>query len=114
MVYKLPSGVEKVDTDEDLMNLVIIGHVDSGKSTLTGHLLYDLGEVSKQVIHKYEKMSVEYGKGTFHFAWVMDENEDERQRGVTVDIGIRTFIVPKGNPKDNKFRKYNIIDAPGH
>ena len=70
-----------------MLNLVIIGHVDSGKSTLTGHLLFLLGKVTSQTMHKYEKMSQEYGKGSFKFAWVMDEGEEERKRGVTIDVG---------------------------
>jgi translation elongation factor EF-1alpha len=70
-----------------MVNLVIIGHVDSGKSTMTGHLLFLLGKVNPQTMHKYEKMSLEYGKGSFKFAWVMDEGEEERKRGVTIDVG---------------------------
>mgnify|MGYP000179460080 FL=1 len=52
--------------------MVIIGHVDAGKSTLMGHLLHLLGYVGHQEIRKNEKMSVEYGKASFHFAWIMD------------------------------------------
>lgn len=70
-----------------MLNLVIIGHVDSGKSTLMGHLLYKLGKVNSQTMHKYERMSEQYGKGSFKFAWVLDEGEEERQRGVTIDLG---------------------------
>jgi elongation factor 1 alpha-like protein len=54
------------------INMVIIGHVDAGKSTLMGHLLHLLGYVGHQEIRKNEKMSVEYGKASFHFAWIMD------------------------------------------
>ena len=70
-----------------MLNLVIIGHVDSGKSTLVGHLLVALGKVNNQTMHRYEKMSEEYGKGSFKFAWVMDESEEERKRGVTIEVG---------------------------
>ena len=56
------------------INMVIIGHVDSGKSTLMGHLLYKLGVISKQEIHKHEKQSEQIGKGSFSFAWVMDQD----------------------------------------
>lgn len=89
-----------------MINLVIIGHVDSGKSTMMGHLLYQLGIVSKQVMHKYEKQSEEYGKGSFKFAWVMDEGEEERKRGVTIDVATSYF--------ETKNRRFTILDAPGH
>ena len=89
------------------MSIVIIGHVDSGKSTMTGHILFKLGVVSKQIMHKYEKVSEQYGKGSFKYAWVMDENEEERQRGVTIDIGTNYFKTKTG-------RQFTILDAPGH
>jgi elongation factor 1 alpha-like protein len=69
------------------LNLVIIGHVDSGKSTLMGHLLFKLGQVTPNQMHKMEKISQNYGKSSFKFAYVMDESEEERQRGVTIDVG---------------------------
>ena len=59
------------------ISMVVIGHVDAGKSTITGHLLFSLGYVSKQVMHKYEKQSREAGKSSFAFAWVMDADEEE-------------------------------------
>jgi elongation factor 1 alpha-like protein len=60
------------DSKNNDINMVIIGHVDAGKSTLMGHLLHLLGYVGHQEIRKNEKMSVEYGKASFHFAWIMD------------------------------------------
>jgi elongation factor 1 alpha-like protein len=57
-------------------------------------------------MHKYEKMSQEYGKGSFKFAWVLDENEEERMRGVTIDVGQSFF--------ETKKKRFNILDAPGH
>lgn len=69
------------------MNLVVVGHVDAGKSTLMGHLLFKLDYVSKRVMHKFEKESKEIGKSSFAFAWIMDEHDEERARGVTVDVG---------------------------
>jgi elongation factor 1 alpha-like protein len=57
-------------------------------------------------MHKYEKMSIEYGKGSFKFAWVMDEGEEERKRGVTIDVGQSFF--------ETKNRQFTILDAPGH
>ncbi|POM73084.1 Translation elongation factor 1-alpha, partial [Phytophthora palmivora] len=61
------------------ISMVVIGHVDAGKSTITGHLLYKLGYVSKRLMHKYEKESREAGKSSFAYAWVMDADEEERK-----------------------------------
>lgn len=87
--------------------LVITGHVDAGKSTLMGHLLYQMGHVTAREMHKMEKESSQIGKGDFKFAWVLDEGNDERERGVTIDICIKHFTTPKGRP-------LTIVDAPGH
>lgn len=84
----------------------MIGHVDAGKSTLMGHLLYLLGYVNDKTMKKYEKESKIQGKNTFHFAWAMDEGTEERKRGVTVDIAYK-------NIETKKF-KITIMDAPGH
>lgn len=81
---KVMHGLEE---ENKTLNLVIIGHVDSGKSTLMGHLLFKLGRVDKNDMHKFEKISEQYGKGSFKFAYVMDENEEERRRGVTINVG---------------------------
>ncbi len=88
------------------INLVFIGHVDHGKSTLVGRLLYELGEVSEQVMKKYKDEAEKLGKGTFEFAWVMDTLKDERERGVTIDIAHKKFETSKNF--------FTIIDAPGH
>lgn len=69
--------------------VVVCGHVDSGKSTLVGHLLYELGEVDKHTMHKYEKEATQMGKGSFKYAWALDETPEERQRGITIDVGIK-------------------------
>lgn len=71
-----------------------------------GHLLYKLNVINKQVIHKFEKESVQLGKASFHFAWVMDENEEERERGVTINVAKNHFQT------DNY--DFTILDAPGH
>lgn len=88
------------------INLVFIGHVDHGKSTLVGRLLYELGEVSEQVMKKYREEAEKLGKATFEYAWVMDSLKDERERGVTIDIAHRKFQTQKNY--------FTIIDAPGH
>lgn len=106
----MPSQIQNNNNEEEeiqkIMNLVIIGHVDSGKSTLMGHLLFMLGKVNQQTMHKYEKMSADLGKGSFKFAWVLDESEEERKRGVTIDLGMSSF--------ETQNRKFVILDAPGH
>ncbi len=88
------------------LNLVIIGHVDHGKSTLTGRLLLDAGAIEPHLVERYRKEAEEKGKGTFFFAWVMDGLKEERERGVTIDIAHKKFETDKYN--------YTVIDAPGH
>jgi len=88
------------------LNVVVIGHVDSGKSTTTGHMIYKCGGIDKRVIEKFEKEAQESGKGSFKYAWVMDKLQSERERGITIDIALWKFETP---------RFYvTIIDAPGH
>ena len=88
------------------LNLVVCGHVDSGKSTIMGHMLFDLGNVAQQQMHKFRKESAEMGKGSFAFAWVLDEDATERDRGVTVDVGINHF--------ETEDRLFTLLDTPGH
>lgn len=92
--------------DKELINLVVIGHVDAGKSTLMGHLLYQLGAVNKKTMHKYEQESKKLGKSSFAFAWVLDETEEERTRGVTMDVAQTKFETDK--------KVITLLDAPGH
>jgi elongation factor 1-alpha len=91
---------------KDKINLVVIGHVDSGKSTSTGHLIYKCGGIGERVIEKYEKEAAEMGKESFKYAWVMDKNKAERERGITIDNTLMQF--------ESDSRKFTIIDAPGH
>lgn len=88
------------------INLVFMGHVDHGKSTLVGRLLYEVGEVSEQTMKKYKEEAEKLGKATFEFAWVMDNLKEERERGVTIDIAHKKFQSQKNY--------FTIIDAPGH
>merc|ERR1712157_126089 len=88
------------------INIVVIGHVDSGKSTATGHMIYKCGGIDKRVIEKFEKEAQESGKGSFKYAWVMDKLQSERERGITIDIALWKFETPK--------YYVTIIDAPGH
>ncbi len=88
------------------VNLVTIGHVDHGKSTLVGRLLFEHGEIPAHIIEEFRKQSEEKGKATFEFAWVMDKYKEERERGVTIDLSHRKFETDK--------YYFTIIDAPGH
>jgi elongation factor 1-alpha len=88
------------------INIVVIGHVDSGKSTTTGHLIYKCGGIDKRTIEKFEKEAQEMGKGSFKYAWVLDKLKAERERGITIDIALWKFESPK--------YYFTIIDAPGH
>lgn len=92
--------------DKVHINLVVIGHVDSGKSTSTGHLIYKCGGIDKRTIEKYEKEAAEAGKSSFKYAWVMDKLKSERERGITIDISLWQFETAKYH--------FTIIDAPGH
>eukprot|EP00960_Hanusia_phi_P041055 754809-Hanusia_phi.AAC.10 len=87
-------------------SIVVIGHVDSGKSTTTGHLLYKCGGIDKRVIEKFEKEANDMGKGSFKYAWVLDKLKAERERGITIDIALWKFETEKFS--------FTIIDAPGH
>merc|ERR1712000_541281 len=88
------------------INVVVIGHVDSGKSTTTGHLIYQCGGIDKRTIEKFEKEAAELGKGSFKYAWVLDKLKAERERGITIDIALWKFETPK--------YFVTVIDAPGH
>uniref|UniRef100_A0A673MXC8 HBS1-like protein n=1 Tax=Sinocyclocheilus rhinocerous TaxID=307959 RepID=A0A673MXC8_9TELE len=98
--------LEKRQGGKPLLNLVVIGHVDAGKSTLMGHLLYLLGNVNKRTMHKYEQESKKAGKASFAYAWVLDETGEERNRGVTMDVGMTKF--------ETDSKVITLMDAPGH
>ena len=91
---------------KETINLVIIGHVDAGKSTLMGHLLVKLGYVSSKKMHSYEFNSKKIGKSSFMYAWVLDQTEEERSRGVTIDVAQANF--------ETETKNVTLLDAPGH
>jgi len=99
-------GEIKKKDDKIHVNVVVIGHVDSGKSTSTGHLIYKCGGIDKRTIEKFEKEAQEMGKGSFKYAWVLDKLKAERERGITIDIQLMKFMT-------SKFQ-VTVIDAPGH
>lgn len=88
------------------INLVVIGHVDSGKSTSTGHLIVKCGGFDERTLEKYRKEAEAMGKGSFCYAWILDKLKAERARGITINITLNQFNT----------KKYycTIIDAPGH
>lgn len=88
------------------VSLVVIGHVDAGKSTLMGRLLYELGHVDEKTRVANERGSSKVGKGSFSWAWGLDETTEERERGITMDIALQSLTTPR--------RQITILDAPGH
>ncbi|MEM2995795.1 MAG: translation elongation factor EF-1 subunit alpha [Candidatus Bathyarchaeia archaeon] len=88
------------------LNLVIMGHVDHGKSTTTGHLLYLAGVVDDRTVKAYEEEARKLGKETFKFAWILDNLKEERERGLTIDLRFLKF--------ETKKYYFTVIDAPGH
>ncbi|KAJ7318604.1 P-loop containing nucleoside triphosphate hydrolase protein [Mycena albidolilacea] len=88
------------------INIVVIGHVDSGKSTTAGHLIYKCGGINKATIQRFEKEASEIGKNSFKYAWVLDKLKAERERGITIDIALYKCETPKS--------VVTVIDAPGH
>lgn len=88
------------------LNLAFIGHVDHGKSTTVGRLMYETGAVDPHVIDEYKKEAASKGKATFEFAWVMDSLKEERERGVTIDIAHQRFDTAK--------YYFTVVDCPGH
>jgi elongation factor 1-alpha len=88
------------------LSIVICGHVDSGKSTTTGHLIFDLGGIPEREMEKLKQEAEQLGKSSFAFAFYMDRQKEERERGVTISCTTKEFFTPKWH--------YTIIDAPGH
>jgi elongation factor 1-alpha len=95
-----------MDKKKARINIVVIGHANSGKSTTTAHLLYKLGGIEKDVIERLERVAVEVNMPSFKYAWVLDKLKAERERGATIDISLSKF----------ETKKYicTVIDAPGH
>ncbi len=88
------------------INVAFVGHVDHGKSTTIGRLMFDAGAIPQQEIDKLKAIAKEHGKAGFEFAYVMDKFKEERERGVTIDLSYQKLIT-------NKY-EVTIIDAPGH
>ncbi len=88
------------------MNVIFVGHIDAGKSTIIGRLLFDTGAIPEQKMKKLREEAEKNGKAGFEFAYVMDTIREERERGVTIDLSYKKLVTPK--------YEITIIDAPGH
>ncbi|KAK9822587.1 hypothetical protein WJX74_007878 [Apatococcus lobatus] len=100
------TGQEGGGGSKPRLHLVILGHVDAGKSTLMGRLLHDLGLVDQKQVHRSKQAAAQAGKGSFAWAWLLDERPEERARGVTVDVAVSRFETAQ--------RAVTLLDAPGH
>lgn len=110
-VVALPSKFKRavyVDdgTRKEHVNMVFIGHVDAGKSTIGGHLMYLTGMVDKRTLEKYEKEAKDKGRESWYLSWALDTNDEEREKGKTVECGRAFFETEK--------KHFTILDAPGH
>jgi len=98
--------LEQLAKAKPRLSMVILGHVDAGKSTLMGQVLVQLSKINQRTVLKFQKQAAEIGKASFALAWIMDEDESERERGVTMDVATKTISTPKYD--------VTILDAPGH
>eukprot|EP00090_Calanus_glacialis_P014151 TRINITY_DN2283_c0_g1_i1.p1 TRINITY_DN2283_c0_g1~~TRINITY_DN2283_c0_g1_i1.p1 ORF type:complete len:575 (-),score=193.23 TRINITY_DN2283_c0_g1_i1:509-2233(-) len=105
-VKQKPRTVESVTTDKEHVNVVFIGHVDAGKSTIGGQMMFLTGMVDKRTLEKYEKEAKEKNRETWYLSWCMDTNSEEREKGKTVEVGRAYFETEK--------KHFTILDAPGH
>ncbi|XP_074272635.1 uncharacterized protein LOC141596397 isoform X1 [Silene latifolia] len=88
------------------LNVVFIGHVDAGKSTIGGQILFLSGQVDERTIQKYEKEAKDKARDSWYMAYIMDTNEEERTKGITVEVGRAHF--------ETETTRFTILDAPGH
>lgn len=91
---------------KDHVSIIVMGHVDAGKSTMGGNILYLTGSVDKRTVEKYEREAKDAGRQGWYLSWVMDTNKEERSDGKTIEVGRAYFETEK--------RRYTILDAPGH
>jgi len=105
-VKKKPVAAAAKTTDKEHVNVVFIGHVDAGKSTIGGQIMYLTNMVDKRTLEKYEKEAKEINRETWYLSWCMDTNAEERNKGKTVEVGRAYFETEK--------KHFTILDAPGH
>lgn len=101
-----PAGIKEVDTTREPCSIVFIGHVDAGKSTICGNLMYLMGIVDARTIEKFKQEAKDKGRDSWWLAYVMDSSEEEKAKGKTVEMGRAQF--------DTKHKKFTVLDAPGH
>lgn len=106
LLQEVRKALEGQGGDKKAVSLVVIGHVDAGKSTLMGRLLYELGRIDEKTRVANERGSSKAGKSSFSWAWELDGTVEERERGITMDIALQSLSTPQ--------RQVTILDAPGH
>ncbi|KAI6189981.1 Tr-type G domain-containing protein [Aphelenchoides bicaudatus] len=104
VVYKSKAVIDA--NRKEHVNIVFIGHVDAGKSTIGGQLMYLTGMVDKRTLEKYEREAKEKGRESWYLSWALDTNDEEREKGKTVEVGRAFFETEK--------KHFTILDAPGH
>jgi len=103
---KKPVAKEETKSKKEHVNVVFIGHVDAGKSTIGGQIMYLTGMVDKRTLEKYEREAKEKNRETWYLSWALDTNLEEREKGKTVEVG-RAFF-------ETDVKHFSILDAPGH
>ncbi|KAI4291873.1 peptide chain release factor subunit 3 [Pancytospora philotis] len=93
-------------TPERLLNIIFVGHVDAGKSTICGRMLVDLGRIDARTLEKYKQQSTDLNRASWYLSWCMDLNPEEREKGTTTEVGTASFDLPR--------TRINVLDAPGH
>lgn len=99
-------GAEETRSKKEHVNVVIIGHVDAGKSTIGGQIMALTGMVDKRTLEKYEREAKERSRESWYLSWALDTNQEEREKGKTVEVGRAYFETEK--------KHFTILDAPGH
>ncbi|XP_071960443.1 eukaryotic peptide chain release factor GTP-binding subunit ERF3A-like [Antedon mediterranea] len=98
--------VEKEEEKKENVNVVFIGHVDAGKSTIGGHIMFLTGGVDKRTLEKYEREAREKNRESWYLSWALDTNQEERDKGKTVEVGRAYF--------ETDSKHFTMLDAPGH
>ncbi|TID29739.1 hypothetical protein CANINC_001657 [Pichia inconspicua] len=101
-----PAIVADMFGGKEHVSIIFMGHVDAGKSTMGGNILYLTGAVDKRTVEKYEREAKDAGRQGWYLSWIMDTNKEERNDGKTIEVGKSYF--------ETDLRRYTILDAPGH
>ncbi|KAL1498007.1 hypothetical protein ABEB36_008871 [Hypothenemus hampei] len=106
IIKKKPAKKEEVEDKKEHINLVLIGHVDAGKSTIGGQIMALTGMVDKRTLEKYQREAYEKSRESWYLSWALDTNQEERDKGKTVEVGRAFFETDK--------KHFTLLDAPGH